>query len=101
MADSPGYMSFLGCSKTGFAEVAAKEGVELVELVADDTWDFPQGVLYKKLPSSSLLRQVDRVWNLPKLKTHALMTLTLAVKNMFGLIPRYAQSGLSLAGGHR
>lgn len=99
VADSPGYMPFLGCSKTGYAEVAAQERVELVELVADDTWDYPQGVLYKKFPSSSLLRQVDRVWNLPKLKTHALMTLTLAVKNMFGLIPGTLKMGYHLRAG--
>jgi uncharacterized protein (DUF362 family)/ferredoxin len=100
VADSPGYMTFLGaCSKNGYAEVASQEGVELAELVADDTWNYPQGVLYKKFPSSSLLRQVDRIWNLPKLKTHALMTLTLAVKNMFGLIPGTLKMGYHLRAG--
>lgn len=100
VADSPGYVSFFGaCKKNGYAEVAAQERVELVELVADDTRDCPQGVLYKKFPSSSLLRQVDRIWNLPKLKTHALMTLTLAVKNMFGLIPGTLKMGYHLRAG--
>jgi uncharacterized protein (DUF362 family)/NAD-dependent dihydropyrimidine dehydrogenase PreA subunit len=100
VADSPGYSSFLSaCNKNGYAEVAAQEGVELVELVADDTSDSPQGVLYKRFPSSSLLRQVDRIWNLPKLKTHALMTLTLAIKNMFGLIPGTLKMGYHLRAG--
>ncbi len=36
---------------------------------------------------TSVLEKVDRIINLPKLKTHTLTTLTLGVKNLYGLIP--------------
>lgn len=88
VADSPGFIPFLSaCQKNGYAEIAQQEGVELFEFIADDTLPNPHGLVYKHFPVSSRLRHVDRVFNLARLKTHSLMYLTLAVKNMLGLIP--------------
>lgn len=88
VADSPGFIPFLSaCRKNGYAEIAQQEGIELFEFIADDTLINPQGLVYKQFPVSSRLRHVDRVFNLAKLKTHSLMYMTLAVKNMLGIIP--------------
>ncbi len=71
---------------TGMKEVAEQTGVELV---AFDKSFFPE----RKNPSSAVfplttqVKECDFIINLPKLKTHELMVLTAAVKNLFGLIP--------------
>jgi uncharacterized protein (DUF362 family)/ferredoxin-like protein FixX len=75
---------------TGIAKAAEKCGVKVVRVES-----FPPveqgGVIY-----SSLADEVDIILNLPKLKTHSLTGLTLAVKNLFGLIP-----GTKKVGYHR
>lgn len=43
--------------------------------------------------------EYDLIVNLPKLKTHGMMGLTLAVKNTFGFIPRYEKARWHLRGG--
>ncbi len=40
-----------------------------------------------KIPVSSLIQEVDVIFNLPVFKTHALTMLTGAIKNIFGIIP--------------
>ena len=49
--------------------------------------DNPSGMIMKKPILTDMLNDVDKVINLAKLKTHAMMTYTGAVKNMFGLVP--------------
>ncbi len=41
----------------------------------------------------------DLIVNLPKLKTHAMMGLTLGVKNMFGFVPRFEKAKWHLRAG--
>jgi uncharacterized protein (DUF362 family)/Pyruvate/2-oxoacid:ferredoxin oxidoreductase delta subunit len=41
----------------------------------------------------------DLIVNLPKLKTHAMMGLTLGVKNMFGFVPRFEKAKWHLKAG--
>jgi uncharacterized protein (DUF362 family)/ferredoxin len=47
----------------------------------------PDGVVLHRLDLVRALLDADVVINLPKLKTHNLTTLTLAVKNLLGLVP--------------
>ena len=47
----------------------------------------PEGVVLHRLDLVRALLDADVVINLPKLKTHNLTTLTLAVKNLLGLVP--------------
>lgn len=47
----------------------------------------PAGVVMHRLDVVQRLLEVDAVINLPKLKTHNLTSLTMAVKNLFGLVP--------------
>lgn len=78
--------------KTGIQAVCEAEGVPLVTFEGEsprevhrDGYDF---VL------SSILHDVDAVVNLPKVKTHALMTFTCGVKNLYGLVPGYFKATL-------
>ncbi|HIT68794.1 MAG TPA: DUF362 domain-containing protein [Candidatus Aphodomonas merdavium] len=48
---------------------------------------FPQGVAAKRFAYTAWLSQADAIVDLCKLKTHGMMTMTAAVKNMFGAIP--------------
>lgn len=71
---------------TGMQDVAKKEGIRLLtemKFIEED------GVIF-----SSWVREFDYLVSLPKFKTHSLMTLTGAVKNVFGLTPRLYRIGL-------
>lgn len=72
---------------TGIGPAAVDSGVRVVRVESFEpvTRD---GFVY-----SSLADEVDIILNLPKLKTHALTGMTLAVKNLFGLIPGTAKVG--------
>ncbi|HDZ76639.1 MAG TPA: DUF362 domain-containing protein [Candidatus Omnitrophica bacterium] len=72
--------------RSGIAALAECEGVELVEFTAKG--------LKNDLLLTSFLNNVDCVISISKLKTHGLMTLTAAVKNLFGLIPGLYKSEL-------
>lgn len=71
---------------TGMRDVAKKEGIELL---AGSKFIEEDGVIF-----SSWVREFDYLVSLPKFKTHSLMTLTGAVKNIFGLTPRFYRVNL-------
>ncbi len=70
---------------TGIAEVAQAEGADLIEL--SEAEDVAGTGTFRHFEISSEALHADAVINLPKLKTHGQMLLTLAVKNLFGCIP--------------
>lgn len=70
---------------TGIAAVAAEEGAGLVELSEAVKVD-GKGT-FKHFEIAREVMAADAVINLPKVKTHGQMLLTLAVKNLFGCIP--------------
>jgi uncharacterized protein (DUF362 family)/ferredoxin len=72
------------CGLNWAAEVS---GAELNENVGSTQVSYPDGIALRRLDLIALLGQVDVVINLPKLKTHNLTGLTLAVKNLFGVVP--------------
>lgn len=72
--------------RTGILKLCEEEGVELVE--------FKPAGLISGFPLAGILKEVDFVINVPKFKTHDLMVLTGAVKNLFGLIPGLYKSEL-------
>jgi uncharacterized protein (DUF362 family) len=43
--------------------------------------------ILKKFPIARIIKQVDLVINMPKMKTHSLAHVTLGIKNLYGLIP--------------
>jgi len=49
----------------------------------------PKDYIFKEFNIAKEVLEADLVINLPKIKTHAQMLLTLAVKNLFGCIPKH------------
>jgi len=64
--------------KSGMRQVADGENIELVK--------FDKKRWRKNFPLSTWLDDCDYLVSLPKFKTHDLMTLTGAIKNLFGLV---------------
>lgn len=65
---------------TGMQDVAREEKIKLL---TETRFIEEEGVIF-----SSWVKEYDHIVSLPKFKTHSLMTLTGAVKNLFGLTPR-------------
>lgn len=72
--------------KSGIKEIAGDLGIEIVEF-EPFTVQYPAGKKFKSFTIGKIVTEVDKVINIPKLKTHALTTVTLAVKNMLGSVP--------------
>lgn len=71
----------------GMQEAAQKSGAKLNYNVKSSQVSNPKGLFLKQLTNIDVLREVDKVINLTKLKTHGMMRMTGAVKNLFGTIP--------------
>jgi len=100
LGDSPAIESF--------QKVAAKAGyLDLLERYGIRPMSFDSGVYRTSknrrwFPLVYLfdgLETVDHIINLPKLKTHSMMTLTLAVKNLFGCVPGKQKAAYHLSAG--
>jgi uncharacterized protein (DUF362 family)/ferredoxin len=86
VADSPGIDNFAkAAQKAKIMDVAREMGVPCVELT--DSVPLPiQSGAFHKIEVARLALESDLVINLPKMKTHAQMLLTLGVKNLFGCV---------------
>jgi uncharacterized protein (DUF362 family)/Pyruvate/2-oxoacid:ferredoxin oxidoreductase delta subunit len=88
VGDSPGLGSAKkAAEKGGILAVCAEMGVEIIELKELLIADNPNGRTFKKLEVAREAVECGAIVNVPKLKTHAQMYLTMAVKNMFGCVP--------------
>ena len=88
IADSPGIDNFSRASeKAGFKKIADELNIPCHEL--DNPVEVPhvEGVNFNKIKISQHVLNADKIINLPKMKTHGQMLLTLGVKNLFGCIP--------------
>lgn len=85
--------------KCGISEACAVSGVELIDLKDAVIRENPAGGVFKRLEVSSHAIEFDAVINVPKLKTHVQMFLTLGVKNMFGCVPGKRKPQWHLAAG--
>jgi uncharacterized protein (DUF362 family)/Pyruvate/2-oxoacid:ferredoxin oxidoreductase delta subunit len=86
IGDSPGFGSAAAAARAaGLAAVAAEMGLGLVEFTPRET-PCPE-LPFPRLELAGELLDADLVVNLPKLKTHGQMLMTLAVKNLFGAVP--------------
>lgn len=87
IGDSPALGSFKRVArKTGMESLALELGIELVELDTPTPVSARPGLLHRNLELASAALEADVVINLPKLKTHSQMLLTLGVKNLFGTV---------------
>lgn len=73
-------------AKSGLTQIAAEEGVQVKDFSSAQSAGDDKGRLFKKLKVAKEALEADVVINLPKVKTHGLMTLTLSVKNLFGCV---------------
>ncbi len=78
--------------KTGFAAMCLEEGVELVSFEGEGARQVERNGHAFSL--SAALARAEVLINVPKVKTHALTTLTCGVKNLYGCIPGYQKAAL-------
>ena len=87
VGDSPSVGGARGAmKKSGILEVVDHFKADTITFKDVQEVTSAAGHLYKQLMLSRDALDADVVINMPKLKTHGLMTLTLAVKNLFGCI---------------
>jgi uncharacterized protein (DUF362 family)/Pyruvate/2-oxoacid:ferredoxin oxidoreductase delta subunit len=87
IGDSPGIEPFKRVvAKTGMEEIARELGIDLVELSRPRRVSLPDTSIFRNLQIASQALDADVVINLPKLKTHTQMLMTLGVKNLFGTV---------------
>lgn len=88
IGDSPGMEPFSRVARaSGLAEVGEKLGVPVRELLRPVVCPPNARRVNKRLELSADALEADAIVSLPKLKTHCQMRVTLAVKNLFGVVP--------------
>ncbi|MBR7108030.1 MAG: DUF362 domain-containing protein [Lentisphaeria bacterium] len=85
--------------KMGIASQLAELGVEVENCAAYQFVDMPENSAFRRMEIACEYKEFDLVIDFAKAKTHAMMTLTLAVKNLFGLIRGSERLGWHLAVG--
>lgn len=98
IGDSPGIGGFQRVAeKSGIARAASESGAELVEFTA--TIDLQGSGTFRRITLAKAYWEADKIINLPKLKTHEMMTMTCAVKNLFGAVVGAEKAGWHLKAG--
>ena len=88
VGDSPGMGSvFKIAERCAVMNACREEGAPLVDLSNPVIVENPAGHTFRRLEVSRDALNYDGIINVPKLKTHAQMFLTLGVKNLFGCVP--------------
>jgi uncharacterized protein (DUF362 family)/NAD-dependent dihydropyrimidine dehydrogenase PreA subunit len=83
--------------RSGMLAVIEETGAELVAF--EETADVGGSGMFKRFQLARPYLEADRVINLPKLKTHEMMTMTCGVKNLFGAVVGTAKAGWHLKAG--
>lgn len=98
VGDSPGIGSFERvAAKTGISDAVVTAGARLCPFI--ETRLIETSGTFRQLELASVYLDADVVINLPKLKTHEMMTLTCGVKNLYGAVVGPAKAGLHLTAG--
>jgi len=85
VGDSPGIGSTRRVAeKSGMLRVIEETGAELVEFT--EPVEVAGDGVFKRFEIARPYMEADRLINLAKLKTHEMMTMTCAVKNLFGAV---------------
>jgi len=88
VGDSPGLGSARKVAqRCGVLDVCEQTNTPLVDLKTLVIVDNPGGHTFKRLEVAKEVLGFDGIINIPKVKTHAQMYLTLGVKNLFGCVP--------------
>ena len=83
----------------GAAEQLRMQGTTVANCQRYEQFAMPAGCGFRQLELAAEFRDYDLVVDFAKAKTHAMMTLTLAVKNLFGLVRGSERLGWHLAVG--
>jgi len=87
IGDSPGYGTAGKVAEAcGIMQVARDYGIAVVDFSESVTVEAPPGFIHRRFEVAREAAEADVIINLPKFKTHAMMVLTLAVKNLYGVI---------------
>ena len=85
--DSPGHDTGAhALERIGFSADESVYGAELAPMTEEIRVDFPEGMTEKEFWFAREVTEADAIINVCKMKTHALMRITGAVKNLFGLL---------------
>ncbi len=85
IGDSPGIGSFSKVAeKSGMQGAAERSGARLTEFC--DPVELRGEGTFRSIQLARCYHEADKIINLPKLKTHEMMTMTCAVKNLFGAV---------------
>jgi uncharacterized protein (DUF362 family)/Pyruvate/2-oxoacid:ferredoxin oxidoreductase delta subunit len=86
--DSPAWGSPQSvAAKAGLDAVAREIGLELADFHTPATVSFNQAMIAKQLVLARGVLEADGIISLAKMKTHAFMRITGAIKNQFGCVP--------------
>ena len=98
VGDSPGIGGINKVAeKSGMLRVIEETGAVLVEF--GETVEVQGTGIFKRIGLARPYLEADKLINLPKLKTHEMMTLTCCVKNLFGAVVGAAKAGWHLKAG--
>nr|WP_246560741.1 DUF362 domain-containing protein [Geobacter grbiciae] len=98
VGDSPGVGGIRRVAeRSGILAVLEETGAEFVPF--DETVTVRGQGLFREFQIARPYLEADRLINLPKLKTHEMMTMTCAVKNLFGAVVGAAKAGWHLKAG--
>jgi len=87
IGDSPALGSTVTALKrSGYIKALEDMPVEFVDFADSVRVDNHEGALFRHFEIARIVRDVDFLINLPKIKTHGQMGMTLAVKNLFGCV---------------
>lgn len=86
LGDSPAFGSVLGVAlKNGYLPLIESLNLPIVEFQGKRYQTVSEGFDHLRLSKEAM--EADVVINLPKLKSHVQLTLTMGVKNLFGCVP--------------
>jgi uncharacterized protein (DUF362 family)/NAD-dependent dihydropyrimidine dehydrogenase PreA subunit len=98
VGDSPGIGGISRVAReTGTLQVVEEMGALLVPF--DEAVEVAGSGTFRRIGLARPYLEADRVINLPKLKTHEMMTMTCAVKNLFGAVVGPAKAAWHLKAG--
>ncbi len=98
IGDSPGIGGFEKVAeRTGMAKAAQESGCMLVPF--DESIEVQGKGQFRRISLAKAYWEADKIINLPKLKTHEMMTMTCAVKNLFGAVVGTEKAGWHLKAG--
>lgn len=100
VGDSPSFGSAqMAARRCGISEVAKAFSAPVITFKESRVVCAGENAVFHQLPLAVDALEADVVINLPKLKTHAFMTMTLGVKNLFGCVVGMEKSRWHLKAG--